>query len=61
MVAVLKVELAPNLRLRMAARTVKARQLRRAIHKLVQVQAADVNALGGCFVAFCIAFGTNNY
>jgi len=60
--AVLRVELAPNLHLRMAERTVKARRLRRAIHKLVQVQAADVNALGVCFVAFCIAiaFGTNN-
>jgi len=60
--AVLRVELAPNLHLRTAARTVKARRLRRAIHKLVQVQAADVNALGVCFVAFCIAiaFGTNN-
>ena len=60
MAAVLRVELAPNLHLRMAARTVKARQLRRVIHKLVQVQAADVNALGVCFVAFRIAFGTNN-
>ena len=58
--AVLRAELAPNLHLQMAAKTVKARQLRRAIHKLVQVQAACVHALGVCFVAFCIAFGTNN-
>ena len=58
--AVLRAELAPNLRLQMAAKTVKARQLRRAIHKLVQVQAACVHALGVCFVAFCIAFGTSN-